>query len=77
MVWKASKSGEFSMKSFYSTLELENEVLAPSKLVWGSWAPSKVGFFFHGKQLREGFSPWEAAWARILTIDQLRRRGCF
>lgn len=67
MVWKASKSGEFSMKSFYSTLELENEVLAPSKLVWGSWAPSKVGFFFmgsslgkdshHGKRLGQGFSP--------------------
>ena len=33
MVWKASKSGEFLMKSFYSALELEGEVSFPSNIV--------------------------------------------
>ncbi|KAL6338832.1 hypothetical protein AAG906_023982 [Vitis piasezkii] len=50
MVWKTSKSGVFSMRSFF--VALEGDVAFPSKIVWGSWAPTK-----------------------ILTLDQLKRRG--
>ena len=31
--------------TFYDALEAEGEVTFPSKIVWGSWAPSKVSFF--------------------------------
>ncbi|RVW29835.1 Calmodulin-binding protein 60 B [Vitis vinifera] len=43
MVWKASKSGLFSVRSFYNALEVEGEVTFPSKIIWGSWAPTKAG----------------------------------
>ncbi|RVW79719.1 Calmodulin-binding protein 60 B [Vitis vinifera] len=43
MVWKASKSGLFSVRSFYNALEAEGEVTFPSKIIWGSWAPTKAG----------------------------------
>ena len=32
--------------------------------MWNSWAPIRASFF-----------AWEATWAKILTHDQLRRRG--
>ena len=46
MVWKTIKSAEFMLMSFYSTLELEDEVSFPSMIVWGFWACTKVGSFF-------------------------------
>ena len=42
MVRKASKSVEFLVKSFYSTLELDAIVSFPLKIAWDSWAPTKV-----------------------------------
>ena len=33
-------------------------------LVWNPWVPKRVSFF-----------AWEAIWGRILTMDQLKRRG--
>ena len=48
------------MRSFYDALEVDGEVPFPLKLVWGSWAPTKVSIL-----TRE----------RILTMDQLKRRG--
>lgn len=48
------------------SMELKGEVSFSSKIVWGSWAPTKVGFFV-----------WETAWGRILTMDQLKRREKF
>ena len=62
MVWKTSKSGVFSMRSFF--VALEGDVAFPLKIVWGSWAPTKVTFF-----------AWEGTWGQILTLDQLKRRG--
>ena len=64
------KGEKFSVKSFYSTLELEGELSFPLKLVWdfGLFDPSAFFFFFvffvlfcsfgSGKQLEEGFLPW-------------------
>ena len=64
MVWKASKNEVFSVRSFYNALEDNGEVTFPSKIIWDSWAPTKVSFF-----------SWEVTWDRILSIDQLEKRG--
>ena len=45
IVWKASKSGAFSVKSFYSTLQLQGEVSSPSKIVWALGLLAKWVFF--------------------------------
>ena len=36
----------------------------PSYFVWNPWFPTKVSFF-----------AWEAFWGRILTLNQLKKRG--
>ena len=36
MVWKASKNGVFSMRSFYNALEEGAKETFPSKIIWGS-----------------------------------------
>ena len=46
LIWKVIKSGNFSVKSFYSFLESDGRVSFPSKVVWGFWTPVKVVFFF-------------------------------
>ena len=40
--------------------------LFPSGSIWRSSAPSKMAFF-----------TWEASWGKVLTLDQLQRRGHF
>lgn len=65
VIWRASKSGVFSVWSFFVALEVEGEVTFPPKILWGSWASTKMVFFF----------AWKATWGQILTIDQLKRRG--
>ena len=62
---KAIRSSELSVKSFYSALGVKGWSVFPLEdIVWGSWAPTIVGFF-----------GWEVAWGGILTMDQLKRRG--
>ena len=36
----------------------------PHRLIWNSVVPTKMGIF-----------SWEAAWGKILTLDNLKRRG--
>ena len=67
MVWKTIKSAEFMLMSFYSTLELEDEVSFPPMIVWGFWACTKVGSFFFFLQ--------EAVWDGLNY--ELKRRGYF
>ena len=52
------------MRSLYSSLSRGFREPFPTSIVWRSWAPMKVSFF-----------AWEASWGRILTLDQLKRRG--
>ena len=56
LVWVGARDGIFSIKRLYDCLELRRLVDFPSKVIWKSWAPSKVTFFF----------AWEATWSRIL-----------
>lgn len=62
--FRDSKGGCFSVKTFYPCLVPKREVVFPVKVVWNLWVPVKVGFF-----------ALEAVRGRILTLDQLKRRG--
>ncbi|KAL6327433.1 hypothetical protein AAG906_019746 [Vitis piasezkii] len=64
MVWTTSRSGVFSVKSLYSTLEPGGPVLFPYVGIWRAYVPPKVAFF-----------AWEASWGKLLTLDQLQMRG--
>ena len=64
VVWTASRSGAFSVKSLYSILEPRGSSLFPYGSIWRANVPPKVAFF-----------AWEASWGKILTLEQLQRRG--
>ena len=64
VLWKETKDGIFSVKSLYSALVSRSVVQFPNSIIWSPCAPTKVGFF-----------AWEASWGRVLTLDQLKKRG--
>ena len=64
MVWLPTKDGAFSVKSFYSSLVDRRVEIFPHGIVWNSWVSSRISFF-----------TWEATWAKIFTLDQLKKRG--
>ena len=45
LVWKVSKTGNFSVKPFYGILKDSREGQFPRKMVWNSCIPAKVSFF--------------------------------
>uniref|UniRef100_A0A2N9F7K2 Reverse transcriptase zinc-binding domain-containing protein n=1 Tax=Fagus sylvatica TaxID=28930 RepID=A0A2N9F7K2_FAGSY len=56
--------GVFDAKSFYHALDGRQVVPFPWKAIWRVKAPRRVSFFV-----------WSAAWGKILTCDNLMRRG--
>ena len=62
--YKESKDGIFSIRSLYSSFTRAFSDPFPWGLIRRSWAPMRVSFFAQ-----------EASWNRILTIDQLKKRG--
>ena len=64
MIWTTSRCGTFTVKSLYSILEPEDSLLFPSGSNWRASVPPKVTFFAR-----------EASWGKVLTLDQLQRRG--
>ena len=64
MVWMGTKNGIFYVQSYYFSLASRCSESFLHSTVWNSWAPIRAGFF-----------AWEATWVRILTQDQLSRRG--
>ena len=64
VVWKETKNEIFSVKSLYNTLEPSCVVPFPWSIIWSPCVPTNVGFF-----------AWEASWEKVLTLDQLKRRG--
>ena len=66
VIWTASRCGNFSVKSLYSVLEPGDPLLFPSSSIRRSCAPSKVAFF-----------AWKATWGKVLTLDQIQRRGFY
>ena len=59
-----TKDGKFFVKSLYSALEPRSVVPFPRNIIWSPCVPTKVGFF-----------AWEASWGKVLTLDQIERRG--
>ena len=64
VIWIALNGGVFSVKSLYSILELGGSSIFPSESIWRVRVPPKVAFF-----------SWEASWGKVLTLEQLQRRG--
>ena len=64
LVMKNAIDKGFSVKSMYKSLDVSPALDFPHRLVWNPVAPPKIGVF-----------AWEAAWGRVLTLDQLKRRG--
>ena len=65
VVWTKSKDGRFSVKSLHKALELERQGDFPARVIGDSLVPLRVSFF-----------AWEATWKNVLTLDQIKRRGC-
>uniref|UniRef100_A0A2N9EUJ9 Reverse transcriptase zinc-binding domain-containing protein n=1 Tax=Fagus sylvatica TaxID=28930 RepID=A0A2N9EUJ9_FAGSY len=64
MKWKLRQHGRFEVKSFYQALIGQSTTHFPWKAIWKVKAPRRVAFFV-----------WSAAWGKILTCDNLMRRG--
>ena len=64
VLWKETKDEIFSVKSLYSALDSRSAVQFPKGIIWSPCVPTKVGFF-----------AWEASWGKMLTLDQLKKRG--
>ncbi|RVW43975.1 putative mitochondrial protein [Vitis vinifera] len=64
MLWKETKNEIFTVKSLYNSLVHSCAVSFPCNILWSPYVPTKVSFF-----------AWEASWEKVLTQDQLKRRG--
>jgi hypothetical protein len=64
MHWNLRQHRRFDAKSFYKAIDGSQKVDFPWKAIWKAKAPRRVSFFV-----------WSAAWGKILTCDNLMRRG--
>ena len=58
------KDRGFSVKSMYKGVDVSPAFVFPHRIVWNLVVPPKIGVF-----------AWEVAWGKVLTLDQLKRRG--
>ena len=56
MVWVGTKEGIFSVKQLYNELEPERLVNFPTKVIWKSCTPPKVGSLCLGGILEQNFN---------------------
>ena len=64
ILFKGSRNDAYSVSSMYRVLEGFPQTDFPSRSIWNSVVPPRMGFF-----------AWEASWGKVLTLDQLKRRG--
>ncbi|KAG6698035.1 hypothetical protein I3843_08G001900 [Carya illinoinensis] len=64
LLWTCTGNKKFLVRSYYKTLTNHSPNAFPWKSIWRSKVPLKVAFF-----------GWVASHGKILTIDQLRKRG--
>jgi hypothetical protein len=62
--WSPDHRGKFAVKSYYKVLAGRRAQPFPWKPIWKSKVPPRVAFFV-----------WTAAKGKILTMDNLRKRG--
>jgi hypothetical protein len=63
--WRLKGNGMFNICSYYTALRGSLPMKFPWKSIWSVHVPRRVSFFV-----------WSATWDRILTTDNLMRRGC-
>ena len=64
ILWNVDKKGQYTVKANYRHMENACTDNYPTGLIWNSWVPPKVSVF-----------TWEVWWGKVLTGDQLKRRG--
>jgi hypothetical protein len=64
LVWGPSRKGIFASRTFYQVLHNPPGICFPWKCIWRVKAPPRVAFFM-----------WTAAWGRILTCENLKKKG--
>ena len=64
ILWDVNKKGQYIVKANYMHMENERIDNYPVGLIWNNWVPPKVSVF-----------TWEVWWGKVLTGDQLKRRG--
>ena len=64
ILFKGSRNDAYSVSSMYRELECFPHAAFPSRSIWNYVVPPRMGFF-----------AWEASWGKVLTLDQLKRRG--
>jgi hypothetical protein len=64
LVWRPTWKGRFDSRSFYHVLRAPPATCFPWKCIWCVKAPPRVAFFM-----------WTATWGRILTCDNLKKKG--
>ena len=64
LLLKESITDGFSVRLMYSKLVYSPPLDFPYRSIWNPIVPPKLGFF-----------AWKASWGKVLTLDQLKRRG--
>jgi hypothetical protein len=64
MHWRLNRKGVFDSRSYFQALHAPGIVAFPWKIIWGVKSLRRVALFM-----------WTVAWGRILTCDNLRKRG--
>ena len=64
LCWKPASNQGFKVSGYYHSISLSTSISFPWKMVWQSKVPPQVAFF-----------SWTAALGKILTIDNLWKRG--
>ena len=64
LLLKEVKAKSFSVKAMYKGYDITPDFDFPYCLIWNSVVPPKFGIF-----------TWEAAWGKVLTMDNLKCRG--
>ena len=64
LIWKGDALGCFTVKANFNKLEGVSPYSVPTKMLWNTYVPLKIGFF-----------AWEAWYGKVLTSSQLKKRG--
>lgn len=64
VIWIEEKSAQFTVQSLFKVLQPAPLISFPENSVWQSKLQPSVCFF-----------AWEAAWGKVLTVNQLQKRG--
>ena len=66
LILKGNTASIYSVKLMYEVLNrpTSSPMTFPVQSVWNPFVPLKMGFF-----------AWEVVWGKVLTLDQLKRRG--